>query len=705
MAQSLPVPRGTLARRRPAQPQRRRQGSGNGRSGGWKTKVGNTTETRTSEEETGPDAGSNNNNSHPRSRELALRGEESRTTSAHAVRGGGSKAGGSDVGFRGRGVCGEAWGSTTTVAAARHSERAHSSGAGSSRGGKTSAGSDVWAWAGAGGGGGGASARGKAMLSAYGLQADRHNPTCPRGVPGDVPARHGRWQRGQGGAAGQGDGSGVSTEEKRDKCAGGKEESRCGGVVAGGRSGEKSVDRGSSGHGQRPRGGKASKQRPSGASGISSASYRTPGDHSSTWGRDQDIWEDEKPSSDRGGQISTTAASETRKEKGPVADVTAAISPRLEDIASSRETGVERDHPGDHIRRALEGLLVPSHGSMSCGFGARPRPHRDDFAASIAAPAAGTGATVSQQAAVIMDGRGGSAAPPHRPQQLSFRAPASSAANSPIFPNLAAPGGGLMPAFEPDNGSGQAFGEDSSGGDDHSTPSVSRQRAHSHHSPWHARKQPRGFTGGRSGDGLRGSHNYARDRSLGGERTSSGMGGRPGMCLSSESPIDMAHVPSLATACAESGVLLDSGPDRSLVTPPLSFPATAVGKVCDGTSEASREWRASTKISVEVTSTSAAAADDAGRSRLDVFDRLLHDSTTVTPHSELIDHFKLAPRPTSRRGTRSQGAEGEAVQPEPAFCLFSGHRDDRSGGVGRGEGSTERGESERRSKSREDIRS
>lgn len=56
------------------------------------------------------------------------------------------------------------------------------------------------------------------------------------------------------------------------------------------------------------------------------------------------------------------------------------------------------------------------------------------------------------------------------------------------------------------------------------------------------------------------------------------------------------------------------------------------------------------------------------------------------PQSELIDQFKLATRPTSRRGTRkpgsAEGGEGGGGDgtPEPAFGLFSRG----VGGVGAG---------------------
>ncbi|CAN0445411.1 unnamed protein product, partial [Hapterophycus canaliculatus] len=276
----------------------------------------------------------------------------------------------------------------------------------------------------------------------------------------------------------------------------------------------------------------------------------------------------------------------------------------------------------------------------------------------------------------------------------------ASASPASVLPDLAAGtgavaaalrGGGVTAAFEADNSAGcvVSFVEESGGdgGDDHSTPPVSRQRSHSHHSPWQARKQPRGFSRGRGGAGFDRHHRHhhhhhhhpAPERPLLEERPSSGStSARLGSCFSSESTERAPHI--FVTTAADSALAGSEAPGP---------PARIAGTIC-------------------------VAAAAHGQQGSNPFDRLLHPhhygdgpsplhgaatrEIAASPRCELIDHFKLATRPTSRRGSRTQG-DGEGggeCTPEPAFCLFS------RGGVGGGGGASRaRGleEEERRRKS------
>lgn len=768
-SQILPAARGPLDRRRPVQPSRRRHGGsgsggggGGGRGGGWKAAASaGTAETSASE---GPTAGrgpSDNTgavgSSHPRSQGQYSRDDEGRLARTQGARGGGSGGGG--AGARGRGGCGEAWG-LSAVALARCSDRTHSSGAGSSRGSKSSSTSDVWAWSGAGGG----TARGKAMLSAYGLQTGKHNPTCPRGTPGDGSARLGRWYRGQSGGgaengAGGAGGGKADAEEVHEKCgsaeSGGIGEYR--GSVCGDskRCGGNASDRAACGHtGQRFRASKARKHRPSvGTLSKSHAAARRSGDHiggTPSGGRGHGVW-DTTAEGASGGKCSektlphTTTTEASRDDDVSVATTAPTVpTPRTTETPDSQELPEDGHRPADHIWRALEDLLVPPRGATSHGSSASTFvPHQSGCCApGVAAAAAAAAAATSGQVAVLtMDGRGGSAAPPHRPSQLVLRAPAS-AFYSPVLPDLAGTesGAGVLPC-EADSSCGQASGEGGGsvggGGDDHSTPPVSRQRAHSHHSPWQARKHPRGFMGGRGGAGFGRCHHYHQERSLAGERNTGLLGENTSACLSPSSSLepgasqiaDGNYVATAAAAGLEHAVpRCAAAPPIALARPPAEIDADEDAS-CDrqrssddhcfaavaSTSKKNRAAGANKSPAATASATTAAAAAVVGvlastqevsffgeggaavgrkTDGLDPFDGLANDTVVVSPQSQLIDHYKLAPRPTSRRGSRNQGAEGDAVK--PAFCLFSGHRDDRASGA--------RAAGERRSKSREDGR-
>lgn len=731
-------------RRQHTQAPHRRQGGSSTRETGRKAKEGAGAGSNTSEDRKACRAVTNSNvdsdngtvcsGSRPLSRERTSREGEGRTEKAQGSRcgdtesGSGSGGGGGGAGSRGPvlalglGGCGEAWGAAA-VAAARNSERLLS-GAGSCQGSKSSTGSELWAWAGASGG----AARGKAMLSAYGLHADRHNPTCPRGNPGDGTRRHGRWQRGHGGSTGRaeagcGDRSDIGQQKSGGVEGDGTTQCRGGGHGGrdGGRRGSKPSNRSSAGHVHNVFGSSGRKQRSVVARSKPNGPARRSRDHSPSGGREQGVGEGEGSSSARARQTPAAAALGCREEGGSEAMSLASASPRLVDSPGSGERTVpDGGRPADHIQRALEGLLVPAQGPTPSRSRLKQGPHQGT--SNTAAVATGTPTTITaavsgHMSVLTMDGRGGSAAPPYRPQQLSLRAP-TTASCAPVLPGLAGPGGGsgmaMIAAFEAENSCGHTSVDGDDGGDDHSTPPVSRQRAHSHHSPWHARKHPRGVFGGRGGGGFGRCHHGRQEHPLVGERTKSGSGGRPGACYSSESPLneDSFVTPSSGSvAPAEAG---SGGTDRSWAVPPIALAKPvgeapgAAGGGYDGpreppdhcsmaSSAAQSSWEQSRSTGAVGASTAkgVTGADGAPRGGLDPFDRLLHGGATVLPQSELIDHYKLAPRPTSRRGTRNQGVEGKSAQPEPAFSLFSRQRDGVASGSGRAvEAKEQRGEEE-----------
>lgn len=622
----------------------------------------------------------NSRSRHPRSLERASRDEEG---GGRTARSNGSQRGSKSSGAgaaRGVAGCSEAWGVTAAAAAARTSaDKMHSgSGSGLGRVGKNSHGPEVWAWAGAGDG----AARGNAMLSAYGLQTDRPNPTCPRGAPGNSTARHGRWQRDKdgGGARKAGSASSAGNEEGRDKGggvqsgAGVGQQRRGSGCGSGGCN-----DRASPSQNQGFRGSKGRKQRPTAAPrGASTATC------------------------DARGQ----SAGDAVAEGCCGAQVSASVT---DSSGDPREDHVFLTKPSPR-ERALEDALLHPRGSTAS-------PHQPGCSALPPA------ATSGQVALLSMDGRGGSAAPPYRPQPMSLAAP-SSALYAPVLPDLGAgmgtgtaAVGGTIVASEVNHGCGGSFGEGEGGGGtgDHSTPPVSRQRSCSHHSPWQARKHPRGFPGGRVGRHHHSSHHsHLHERSLLGEWPTSGSTtSRLGLCFSSESRERTSTADSTSVCEAESW---------TSVAPPSM--ATASGDPTgdfnnpNGSGGPASPGNAAPPSSSRPAGVMVAVVGMAGRRKdgeLDPFDRLLdpHNhggegsssaaaavavattteaSQQTVPKSELIDHFRMATRPPSRRSSREQGG-GDDGAPEPAFCLFSR-------GIGSGGGRPRGGEEEERSRRR-----
>jgi len=705
MTQSLPGPRGSLAshRRQSQAPHRRHGSNGTRGSGSRKTKGGGGGAIvqaasscegggrpgagRRGLDKAGVESGAGSNSSsssgsgrHPRSQERASRYEEG---GSRAMRSNGGQRGSKSNragAARGAAGCSEAWGVTTTAAAARTSaDRVHGgSGGGLGRGGRNSNSPEVWAWAGAGDG----AARGNAMLSAYGLQTDRLNPTCPRGVPGNSAARHGRWQRDKdgGGARKVGSASSAGNGGDQDKGGGveggaGADQRRGSGSGSGcGRAGDKLTsrnDRASPGQ-NGFRGGKGRNKRPSVAPRGASTS-----------------------TSDTRGQPAGDAAAEGCC--GPQASASVAASPG--DLGEDH-LFLTKPRSREHT---LEDALIHPRGSTASA-------HKSG---SSALPPA---ATSGQVALLSMDGRGGSAAPPYRPKPTNLAAPAS-ASYAPVLPDLGtgmgtgtAGVGGTVAASEADHGYGGSFGEGDGGGGtgDQNTPPVSRQRSYSHHSPWQARKNPRGFPGGRVGRHHNSRHHsHPHERSLLEERPTSGSTtSRLGSCFSSESrerasTVDSTSVceseswtgvPPTVAAASGNPVGGDNNPNGS-------------GRPSSGNAAAPSSSRPTGVVVAKVGMSGRRKAGD-----LNPFDRLLRPhnqggegsfSTAVAakvataaasqptvPKSELIDHFKMASRPPSRRSSREQ-VGGDDSAPEPAFCLFSRGMGG-GGGRARGAGEEER---------------
>ncbi|CAM9343140.1 unnamed protein product [Ectocarpus sp. 8 AP-2014] len=679
MAQSLARQRGSKApRRRHSQAPHRRTGSSSiARGGGGEATVvqivvasgggprasggrrdAEGTGVATSYGSGSSSGGGGESNVHPRSQERPVRdakgGQHEATTRASSGNGASS---GSGRGSRGIAGCGEAWGATSVTTARSPAERAHSGGASTGRGGKSSNSPEAWAWA----GGSGGAARGRAMLSAYGLQSDRHNPTCPRGTPSDNGvARHARWQRDQngGGSRKLGGGGSSSGNEGGRKVVGdeenggaGRAESHCAGSDVD-LAGDETSDQASAAHVQKVCRGKSRKQHQSVAPhrrSTATSDRCSSGDRSSSYG-------DASAECSIGGDVAP-APEDHRNAPGGF------LGNKMATAASFRESARPAGKKSVNNHAQPEEFLVPPRGSTAS-------PHQSICYAAGSGPAA-MAATSGHVEILTMDGRGGSAAPLHRPQ-LSLKA-SSSASYAPVLPGLGTgtgAGAGVIDTAEVR--SGDAVGEGGGGGgvagESHSTPPVSRQRSHSHHSPWQARKQSRGLPRSRGGVGVGRHHHHSEESRLLEERPLSGStAGRLGSCCSSES--------------TERASSLFSSPDSASA-------AAVAGAVSEPKHDCS-----STASAVVV------RRQQQGGGERNPFDRLLHPHThdgdkasscpsaagggavAAAPLSELIDHFKMATRPTSRRGTRKQGGgEGECA-PEPAFCLFS-----RGGVVGSGAG-------------------
>eukprot|EP00903_Cladosiphon_okamuranus_P007193 g6984.t1 len=709
MAQSLPGgSRGSLAaRRRQSLAPHRRAGSNISRgSGHWKAIGGSSSSggsggggsmvQATSSAEGGERVGggrraraiagvdsANGGESHPRSQDRASRdkGGGSRGDRTNGGQKGSNRISGSGGGgARGMVGCGEAWGVATTVGGARvSSDGIHSGASGFGRGGKSSNGPEVRVWAGTGGG----AARGKAMLNAYGLQTNKHNPTCPRGTPEESVARNGRWQRSQDGGGArkvESGGGGAGNEGGGDSCRGSEFCAGAGqrrGSVRGARSGraeDKSSDRVSAGRGHRFRGGKGRKHR------------------SSTFSQDRSRvickrCPSEEENATSGGQLAGDITAEGCDGGGRSAVQTSASA--ATPASGNHEGGGVLVKPGPR-ELAPQDLVVLPRGSTAS-------PHSSGCSALRTTATMISGHLTTT---LSMDGRGGSAAPPHRPSLTA----AVSTSYAPALPDLttaietgpAAGGTGVIAAFEADSGCGATFREDSGGGDDHSTPPVSRQRCHSHHSPWQARKHPHGFPEGKVDrhhhTGYQG-HPHEGSRGFEERPRSGSTTGRIGSNLSSESTEVMDPASSrsagawvAATPPATTFPKRKKPVDDGNGPPFASDPRESLGRLTSTGNAAPSSRPVAAEMQAEPTER-LGVFGEAGRREcgdLDPFDRLLrahhqrsHGSSFVVPQFELIDHFKLATRPTSRRGTRRPGsgeggggAGGDCI-PEPAFCLFS----------------------------------
>lgn len=511
------------------------------------------------------------------------------------------------------------------------------------------------------------------MLSAYGIQTDRHNPTCPRGTPADGRTKHNRWSRGQSLGTKQGPVV-INIDDGQERCTG------------------------ESGHGERFRGTKGRKSRPAASTDNTNTCYRASAEGclvSDTSAKARGVRSREEGSGGRVGQ-SSSGLGQCVNEGG--ATMATGASPRSSERLDYREQADDHRSPADQIRQALEDLLVPPRSAASPAVGSTPLKHQNTNPSTVVDAS-------EHRALLSMDGRGGSAAPPHRPHQLTLRPTAGACASyAPRLPGIVAvsTGLGMVATCDADGSGGSVTADSSTGGDDRSTPPMSRQRAHSRHSPWHSREYPRAFSGGDRGgaDSGRSHIHHHQHRSSGGEH-SAGLSVRPSSHSSSEVTGDIGHVTRMLD-----GNDYGTNPTRPSAAPPIGASSTratstgaggqhddqrgsstdtpthwAVASV-DGEVGPSTTAAASTATQEPVPglgSTSKTTARDSSGG-LDPFGRLPPGSASITPQSELIDHFKVVPRPTSRRGTRKQGAEGEEAQ--PAFCLFSRQRGDGGGGVG-----------------------
>lgn len=559
-------------------------------------------------------------------------GEQSTTSKVHGVRSEGSvvradrpNAGGGDAGIKSRGrTCGEAWGSSAVVGA-KSAECTQNKG-GSSRG-KNVMSSDCWAWA----GGGGYEARENAMLSAYGLQLDKETPTWPSERPGKGAARHGRWQCIRG--VGHRQNRGAGTECSREKGGVGKDDERRKESDAGERGSRRCVDRPStrtaSGQGRGFRPAKSQKHPPSISLCKLSSTSRRSGRHSSAGGK-------KGRTNNNTTHARVIGESETREETPLVVMTTEALPPKSFDGSESNESRADLNVTAcDSTSNNVQSTQKPLVGCQAYG----------DHTA-IAVPAVSASVQVAKM--FTMDGRGGTAAPPYRPQRLTLGTPATSASYSVVFPDLIATSGtgdGIMVALGSDRSRDQGPKRSDASSGDGINGVLSGPPVRSQHSPWNT---------------------SSRDHSHYNHRARSFFSGKGGSKTSR----------SAAAAAAGTACSFDEAPERFL-SPKILPKGTGVIEP-----SINRER-------TKVVTAPGAAAEDAGEQIIvgefdfDPLNRLLHGSTTtMTPDSDVVEHFNQALRPASRRGTRRRGREGDAPPPEPALCLFSGSRGDRSGRAG-----------------------
>lgn len=548
----------------------------------------------------------------------------------------------------------------------------------------------------------------------------------------DNGARHGRWQRGPAGGVKGRDtnvegcvaAEDLSETSAEDINRGVEPRVGIGGsgqrVKSVGRAGASS-DRTARGHGvhcQRFR--KCHKQRSLASSNLDQAKLR----HrlSSSGEKACGVWVTEDAEGD--GEDQGLFGEGNRVDETSTCMTIPSLSPRPTDKLDSREKVGSREQvfrevtPGDHnrqsadqFRRAFDDLLVPP-----CSVPSSPSLGTSSLSNHAGRAAANTTVAIAEHGVLLsMDGRGGSAAPPYRPPQCSIRGanPGTAVAvnsvtlNVPLLPELVAPttGSGTMSVFDIESNGNNESRDDTRGRDNTSTPPVSRECTLSQQSPWQERKHPRGI----SGEAVEGGteritgfgHRHqetccVRDQSIGSSARSS----------ATISPTEIVSNGSVTMTVEDIRRTCDGMNGTRTRQSPWAASSASLARspdvVCVGggtLKQGSLTGSFTTDGTVSVTTTrhscvAAAATSFSGGARgLDPFGRLPPGSANATtPQSELIDHFKLASRPTSRRGTRKQGADGEEAQ--PAFCLFSGHR----GRVGKGGNINEVG---RRVRSRE----
>lgn len=324
----------------------------------------------------------------------------------------------------------------------------------------------------------------------------------------------------------------------------------------------------------------------------------------------------------------------------------------------------------EHIQQDFDDRLAPPGSAATVGLSSSPFQHTNGHSR--------TAVVISKDGTLLsMDGRGGSAAPlhlPHRPTECLSAA----ASHSLVLPELFAGsmGPGLMATFDADGGT-EGRSANSTIGRDHGRDELAfRHRLPSHNS-WEIRKHPRPFSGCNRGGTISSGSHSCRD-----QKQSLSREQRQGSDDKMTSPLPGVGILVNTSMMDDSA----SGTETThgTVNCPGAVPYIAFGcsmnPLGDEQGLADKQQTSTDsgecallESNVDATPTDVATggglqqdcildpheATEAREINLDSIERLLPASFATKPYSELIDHFRAAPRPASRRGTRQDGTGGQ----------------------------------------------
>lgn len=552
---------------------------------------------------------------------------------------------------------------------------------GSAHGDDATVGLDRWAW----GGLGESTARSSAMVNTSGLRADGHRPTGQLGHHENFHPKHGRLrrrQRGQSNGCKRGVVAGLNDKDSRAKdssSVSGALESPFGASDNGNRcsriivaeefQGDQPIVDGAS-HGRNI--------------GASVNKIRTQRIHANTA---RPLFRDEGSSENL-----PFPEPASRGQHPEEVDDAKHTKPKPLDGFQTLKHFENGPQDEEGFRQDFNDPLAPPGSAATVSLGSSSFHQQGDHS--------GTAVVVSGQSIVLsMDERGGSAAPPFRPPAVRSHSPS-------LLPGLVR--GGIVSAMIPESGAvsdrrRRAVNEIAKGRPRRWSSPTSRQRASIRESLW------QGFTHSQyysHGDELRLRTHQVEGRlcpglaiRLGGRVALSGLNATAGGTRAAQGAavrsdtsdqtkdygIKVQDASRPSAGVFWSSVRTPEGAQRNLPEAPrrrLDGGDLANTTESDVTDESPARSTTSTKQMQQ--DSRSVTTSDMGDGSLDFSEGFLPGSTTMTPKPGLISHFRVVPRPASRRGTRKKGTHGR--NSKPGFSLFSRPRDTAASVEDRGDG-------------------